>query len=55
MQNPEKEDVKKGMLCDCGKFRFAGPGEFRNHESYLNEKNQWVNICPVCKREYKGS
>lgn len=41
------------MKCECG-FKFAGPGEFRNCDSYMDKDGQWWNVCPKCKKEYKA-
>ncbi len=41
------------MKCTCG-FKFSGPGEFRNCESYRDKDGNWWNICPDCGKEYRG-
>jgi len=43
----------EGRVCECG-FKFAGPGEFRNCEAYLDDDNQWWVICPKCGQIYKS-
>ena len=39
------------MKCKCG-FKFAGPGEFRNCDAFIDENNQGGIICPKCKTAY---
>ena len=41
------------LVCKCG-FKFAGPGEFRNCEAYLDEDGQWWIVCPDCGMEYSS-
>ncbi len=41
------------MKCKCG-FKFAGPGEFKNHQSILTLKG-WADICPECGATYLHS
>ena len=41
------------MKCKCG-FEFAGPGEFRNCETYMDENGVWWVVCPECGAEYKS-
>jgi len=38
--------------CKCG-FIFAGPGEFRNCNAYMDKDGQWWVVCPDCGAEYK--
>jgi len=44
-----KEDNR--LMCECG-FKFAGPGEYRNCEAYLDKDDQWWIVCPKCGMEY---
>ena len=37
--------------CQCG-FKFAGPGEFRNCEAFINSNGQGGVICPKCGTAY---
>ena len=46
-------DKDKGWKCECG-FKFAGPGEFRNCQAYMDDKGQWWLVCPKCGKEYKS-
>ena len=39
------------MKCKCG-FKFAGPGEYRNHEAFLTSDGQSGVICPDCGTSY---
>jgi len=39
------------MTCKCG-FRFAGPGEFRNCDAYVNNAGDGCVICPKCGAHY---
>lgn len=39
------------MLCKCG-FKFAGPGEFRNCEAFIDSNGQSGVTCPKCNRSY---
>jgi len=41
------------MECVCG-FRFAGPGEFRNCEAYIDDDGNGCVICPDCGRHYRS-
>lgn len=41
------------MKCECG-FRFAGAGEFRNCETFLNKEGEWIVICPKCRKQYRA-
>jgi len=45
--------MERKKICECG-FEFSGPGEFRNCEAYLDNKNQWWIVCPKCKKRYKS-
>lgn len=39
------------MTCSCG-FKFAGPGEFRNCQAFIDKDgNSWI-ICPKCGKTY---
>lgn len=37
--------------CNCG-FKFAGPGEFRNCEAFVDSHGHGGIICPDCKQAY---
>ena len=37
--------------CVCG-FLFAGPGEFRNCNAFIDDEGDSGVICPNCGREY---
>ena len=37
--------------CECG-FKFSGPGEFRNCDSYITSQGQHVLICPDCLKHW---
>ena len=39
------------MICKCG-FKFAGAGEFRNCQVYINQYDITVSVCPKCGTEY---
>jgi len=39
------------LVCDCG-FKFAGPGEYRNCESFITDKGLSGVICPECDQAY---
>lgn len=39
------------MTCECG-FQFAGPGEFRNCQVFINEEGRSGIICPRCGKRY---
>ena len=39
------------MKCKCG-FKFAGPGEFRNCDAFIDENGQSGVICPECNQAY---
>jgi Zn finger protein HypA/HybF involved in hydrogenase expression len=41
------------MKCKCG-FKFSGPGEFRNCNAFVTNKNQSGIICPKCGKKYIG-
>jgi len=45
--------MSDGIKCQCG-FVFAGPGEFRNCQAYMDDKGQWWLVCPKCGKEYKS-
>jgi len=39
------------LECVC-KFVFAGPGEFRNCNAFIDDEGDSGVICPKCGREY---
>ncbi len=39
------------MECSCG-FKFAGPGEFRNCQAFIDGNVNGVVICPKCGNKY---
>ena len=39
------------MNCKCG-FEFAGPGEFRNCDSFVTNDGRSGVICPKCDTHY---
>ena len=39
------------MNCSCG-FKFAGPGEFRNCEAFINSEGKGGVTCPNCGKHY---
>ena len=39
------------MKCKCG-FKFAGPGEYRNCEAFIDENGNGGVICPKCGTAY---
>lgn len=39
------------MKCKCG-FQFAGPGEFRNCEAFIDGNGQGGVTCPKCNKHY---
>ena len=39
------------MKCKCG-FKFAGPGEFRNCEAFIDSMGQGGYTCPKCGTSY---
>jgi len=39
------------MECKCG-FKFAGPGEFRNCEAFIDEHGRGGVTCPECNTSY---
>lgn len=39
------------MKCVCG-FKFAGAGEFRNCDAFINDKGESGVICPKCGKAY---
>lgn len=41
------------MKCECG-FEFAGPGEFRNCESFLGQDKKWYNVCSACGNVFES-
>lgn len=46
IQNKEED-----MKCVCG-FKFAGAGEFRNCDAFINDKGESGVICPKCGKAY---
>ena len=45
---------KLKMKCKCG-FKFAGAGEYRNCQAFINEKGQGGVVCPKCGTAYIGN
>lgn len=39
------------MKCKCG-FKFAGPGEYRNCEAFIDSNGESGIICPKCNTSY---
>jgi hypothetical protein len=39
------------MKCKCG-FQFAGPGEFRNCNAFIDGDGDSGVICPKCGKRY---
>jgi len=42
------------MECECG-FKFSGPGEFRNCETYLDNDGKWWLVCPNCGKHCQST
>lgn len=43
--------MPKGLVCKCG-FQFAGTGEFRNCDAFIDDKGRGGVICPKCGKRY---